>query len=144
MIERLWVRILAGAAGEFSSPELTLFAVCRLLFSVHSTPVLLQWHKKTLVIVPKVQVAGYTETRIHPLPNQVWMGWLCHRPGIEWLAEPQWTDPCIKSGISLGKLISTSKKRERGKKARAGNEWSNILLAPRILPSEENATTTLV
>ena len=41
MIERLRVRILAGAAGEFSSPELTFGADS---YSVHSTPVLLQWH----------------------------------------------------------------------------------------------------
>ena len=39
------------------------------------------------------------------------------------LAEPLWADPGIESGISLGKLISTSKK----KKAEAWNEWSNIL-----------------
>ena len=30
------------------------------LFSVCSAPVLPQWHRKTLVILPKVQVAGYT------------------------------------------------------------------------------------
>ena len=36
--------------------------------------------------------------------------------------EPLWTDPGLKSGISLSELISTFKK-----KAQAGNELSNIL-----------------
>ena len=40
VIERLRVRIPAGAAGEFSSPELTF------LFGVSSTPLLPQWHVK--------------------------------------------------------------------------------------------------
>ena len=39
----LRVRIPAGAAGEFSSPELTL---CADSFGVRSTPVLPQWHVK--------------------------------------------------------------------------------------------------
>ena len=39
------------------------------------------------------------------------------------LAEPLWTDPCLKRGISLRKLISTKKK----KKAQTGDELSNIL-----------------
>ena len=44
VIERLRVRIPAGAAGEISSPELTLCADS--LFGVCSTPVLPQWHVK--------------------------------------------------------------------------------------------------
>ena len=32
--------------------------VCRVLFGVLSSPVLPQWHVKTTVILPKVQVAG--------------------------------------------------------------------------------------
>ena len=44
MIERLRVRILAGAAGEFSSPESTLCADS--LFGVCFTLVLPQWHVK--------------------------------------------------------------------------------------------------
>ena len=40
VIERLRVRIPAGAAGEFSSPELT--------FCADSTPALPQWHVKDL------------------------------------------------------------------------------------------------
>ena len=42
MIERLRVRIPAGAAGEFSSPESTLCADP--VFGVRSNPGLLQWH----------------------------------------------------------------------------------------------------
>ena len=34
--------------------------VCRPFFSVRPTPVLPQWHVKDPVILPKVQVAGYT------------------------------------------------------------------------------------
>ena len=45
------------------------------------------------------------------------------RPQSSQLAEPLWTDPGIKSGISVHDLISTLKK----KKAQAGNELSNIL-----------------
>ena len=44
VIERLRVRIPAGAAGELSSPELTLYAESKSV-SV-PTPVLLQWHVK--------------------------------------------------------------------------------------------------
>ena len=57
------------------------------------------------------------------------------RPRSSQLAEPHWAGPGIKSGISVRELISTLKK----KKAQAGNGWSNIL--PKILASEENATT---
>ena len=39
------------------------------------------------------------------------------------LAKPLWTDPGLKSEISVRELISTLK----NKKAQVGNEWSNIL-----------------
>ena len=42
------------------------------------------------------------------------------------LAEPLWTDPGLKSGISVRKLISTQKK----KKTHAGKELSNIVPKP--------------
>ena len=59
MAERLPVRIPAEAAREFSSPELTL---CADSYAVSvPTPLLLQWHvKDPKVILPQVQVAGYT------------------------------------------------------------------------------------
>ena len=44
------------------------------------------------------------------------------RPQSSQLAEPPWTDPDLKSGISLRKLISTLKK----KKVQAGNELSTF------------------
>ena len=47
------------------------------------------------------------------------------RPRSSQPAEPLWTDPGIKSKISVRELISTSKKKK--KKAQAGNESSNIL-----------------
>ena len=59
-------------------------------------------------------------------------------PQSSWLAEPLWTDPGIKSGISVPELISTLKKRKK-EAVQAGNEWSNIF--PQILASEEKATT---
>ena len=43
--------------------------------------------------------------------------------GYSRLAEPLWTDPGVKSGISVHELISTKK----NKQAQAGNERSNIL-----------------
>ena len=46
------------------------------------------------------------------------------QPQSSQLTEPLWTDPGIKSGISVHELISTSKKK---KKAQAGNEQSNIV-----------------
>ena len=52
-------------------------------------------------------------------------------------SEPLWTDSGIKSEICVRELISTSEKKA---KAQAGNKWSNIL--PKILASEEKATTT--
>ena len=59
VIERLRVRIPAGAAGEFSSPELVNF-LCRLLFGVRSTPCYRSGTQKTPAILPEVQVVGYT------------------------------------------------------------------------------------
>ena len=61
MIERLRVRIPAEAAGEFSSPELTLSAD---FYSVSvPAPCYRSGTKNNNnkpVILPKVQVAGYT------------------------------------------------------------------------------------
>ena len=60
-------------------------------------------------------------------------------PLLSQLTEPQWTDPGLKGGISVRKLISTSKKQKQ--KAQTGNEWSHIL--PQILANKYKATTTL-
>ena len=52
-------------------------------------------------------------------------------------AEPLWTDPGIKSGISVHELLATQKKKK--KNARAGNEWSNIL--PKSSQATRKAST---
>ena len=49
------------------------------------------------------------------------------------LAEPLWTDPGIKCGISVSKLMSTSKKKNVG--------GDTVEHSPKILTSEEKATT---
>ena len=72
MIERLPVRIPAGAAGEFSPPESTL---CADSYSVFVPPPYYRsGTQKTPVILPKVQVGGCTETRMHPGPIEVGVG----------------------------------------------------------------------
>ena len=43
------------------------------------------------------------------------------------IAEPLWTDPGLKSGISVHELISTSKKKKEEKNAQARKKLSNIL-----------------
>ena len=50
------------------------------------------------------------------------------RPQSSKLADLPWTDPGIKTGISVHDLFPLKRKEE---KAQAGNEWSNIL--PKIL-----------
>ena len=39
---------------------------------------------------------------------------------VYWLAEPLWTDPSLKSGISVQELISTKKKKKKKRKRRQG------------------------
>ena len=53
---------------------------------------------------------------------------------FEQLAEPLWTDPGLKSGISMFELISTWKKKASG-------EWI-VEHSAIILACEEKATTT--
>ena len=68
MVERLRVRIPAVAAGEFSSPDLILRADS---YSVSvPTPCYRSGTKKTSIILPKVQMAGYTKTRIYPSKSE--------------------------------------------------------------------------
>ena len=50
------------------------------------------------------------------------------RPQSSQLAKQLWTNPGVKSGISVRKLISTLKKEEKKEEtAKAENELSNIL-----------------
>ena len=60
---------------------------------------------------------------------------------LQWsqLAEPLWTNPGLKSGISVCKLISTLKKREKKRRG----EWI-VENSPQILAREEEATTMYV
>ena len=80
VIESLRVQIPAGAAGEFPSPELPLRA------DSYSVSVPSSCYRsgteKPLPFCQKVQVAGYTWTRIHPRLNEVGVGWLCRSPVI--------------------------------------------------------------
>ena len=75
--ERLKVQILAGVVGEFSSPELTLCAdsyLRWLLFSVHFTPVLTQWHIKDPSHSGK-STGGRLHPNTHtPVTQQSWSG----------------------------------------------------------------------
>ena len=47
------------------------------------------------------------------------------------LAEPLWTDPGIKSGVSVRELISTLKKKEEEKKRRPGMNGRTVSQNPR-------------
>ena len=142
MSERLQVRIPAGAAVEFSSPELTL---CADSFDVRSNPVLPQWHVKDPGQSAK-SAGGRLHLNTHTSLTQrsrsgLTMPLSRHSVGTYTgneltrsssgntlsqsfqLVEPLWTDPGLKSGIGVRELISTLKKK---KKAQAGNELSNI------------------
>ena len=142
MIDRLRVRIPAGAAGEFSPPESTL---CADSHSVSVPPLVLpQWHVKDTghsakraggrlhlnthtpltqrsrsgltLPLSRHSVVTYPETSSHATCQ----GTFDHSQSR--LAKPLWTDPGLKSGISLRELISTLKN-----KAQAGNKLSNSL-----------------
>ena len=54
-----------------------------------------------------------------------------------------WTDPGIKSGISVRGLIDLHFKKQKQKKAQTGSEWV-VQFSPKILASEEKATTKFV
>ena len=72
MIERLRVRIPAGAAGDFSPPELTL---CADSYSMSDLlPVLPQWHVKARGHSAK-SAGGRLHLNIHtPLTQHSWSG----------------------------------------------------------------------
>ena len=64
MIERSQVRVLAGAVGEFSSPELTF---CADSYSVSVPPCVTTVACTSPVILPKMQVVGYIKTHVYTL-----------------------------------------------------------------------------
>ena len=55
----------------------------------------------------------------HNLSGNTW-------PQSSQLAEPLWTDPGVKSGITERKVISTLKKKKRKNKTQAWNEYLNL------------------
>ena len=148
MIERLRVRIPAGAAGEFSSLESTL---CADSYSVSVPPLCYcSGTEKTPVILPKVQMAGtpkhaYTLTQrsrsglTMPLSRHSVGTYqeneLTHNssgntlPQSSQLAEPLWIDSGLKNGIGVRELISTTKTNQN-KKTQACNHSSNLSLKP--------------
>ena len=144
------VRIPAGPAEEFSSPELTLCAdSIRCPFHPRATAVA---RKRPWSLCQKCrwQVTPKHARTIDPTKSQradyaAVKAWCRNLPGNELtrnlsgniqsqssqLAEPRWTDPVIKSGISVRDLISTLKKN----KSAARTDWSNIL--PKYSPASK-------
>ena len=130
--------------------------VCWLLFGVRSIPVLPQWYVKDPG--PSAKSAGAQVTPKHantldPLKsewadsaavraecghlsgNELTRNWSGNtRLQSSQLAEPLWTDPGLKSGISLRELISTLKKKRR--------RGMNCQTFSKILAREEKATIT--
>ena len=101
--------------------------VCWLLFSVHSTPVVLQWHVKDpghsaksiggrLHLDMHTSLTQWSQSR-RTMPqaqcgNLSGIELTCNssgntRPGSSQLTELQWTDPGLQSEISVCNLIST-------------------------------------
>ena len=123
--------------------------VCWLLFGVHFTPMLPQSHIKDPGHSAK-SAYGRLHLNTHtPLTHLSWSGLTiplsrqsgnlsgnkltCNLSGNTWLqssqlAEPPWTDPGLKSGISVRKLISTFKKRK--KSCRQGMNCRSFSLNP--------------
>ena len=109
------------------------------LFSVHSNPMLPYWHVKDpghstksaggrLHLSTHTPLTQRSQSRLTMLLSRHSVG--CNssgntQPQSSQLTEPLLTDPGLKSGISLHKLISALKKER--KKAQAGNGWLNIL-----------------
>ena len=127
--------------------------VRRLLFSVSSTPVLLQWHVKDPSHSDK-SADGRLHLNTHtPMPqgSQSGLTMPLSRYSVGTCPEMSshttcqgtlWTDPGLNSGISVHKLISNSKKER--KKVQVGNKWLNILpksqQASKKPPQPGNAT----
>ena len=119
--------------------------LCWPLFSVHSTPLLPQWHIKDPSHSAK-SAGGRLQIITHTfLTQQSWSGltalfrrnfWTsqgneltCNllgntHPQLSQLAEPLWTDPGIKSGISMCKIISTSKQQQKRRWGMSGQTFS--------------------
>ena len=150
MIERLRVRIPAGAAGEFLlQSQLFVLTLIRCPFHPRVTAVA----RKNPSNAAK-SAGGRLHLNTHtPLTQRIRSGLTMPRSGhtvrtyqgneltrnssgntrsqSSQLAEPLWIDPVLKSGISVRELISTlTKEKKGGGGAQAGNELSNILPIP--------------
>ena len=123
--------------------------LCWLLFGVCSTPVLLQWHvkdpgqpakspggrlhlNKHTAVTQRSRSGLIKPLSRHPhsvgtyQENELTCNWSGNtHPQSSQLAEPLWTEPSLKSAISVCELIPTLKKKK--KKSQVWNEWSNIL-----------------
>ena len=92
--------------------------VCWLLFVVCSFPRLWQWHVKDPGHSAK-STGGRLLLNMHTPLTQWSQSWADYAfvgntwPQSSQLAERLWTDPGLKSGISVHKLISTEKKKKR-------------------------------
>ena len=141
MIERLRVQIPAGAAGEFSSPESTVCADSYLVSVPSRVTAVARKRPRSFC-----QKCRWRDTPKHAYtldptkPEPEWAGYAAVQAqcgnlsgneltrNLTWnirsqssqLAEPLWTDPGIKSEISVRDLNSTSNKTKQ--KAPAENE----------------------
>ena len=136
MIERLRVQIPAGAAGAFSSPESTLSADS---FSVSVPPPCYRCGMKrprSFCQRCRCQVTSKRAYTLDPSKSE-WADYAAvqtecgklsgnelirnssgnTRLQSSQLAEPLWTDPGLKNGISVRELISALKKKEKRKSA---------------------------
>ena len=123
-MKRLQVPVPAGVAGEFSFSRVDF--LCWLLFSICSISMLLQWQVKDPCHSAKSAGSRLHLTTYTPLTQRSWNGstmlswqsvgtyqgneltWnstVNTLPQSSQLAEPLWTDPGIKSGIGVRKLI---------------------------------------
>ena len=120
MIERLRVRIPAGAAGTFCSPDLTLFANSYPVFvrprvtavarkRLRSLCQKCRWQvtpKHTYTLDPsKSEWADYDAVIVREPITRKSSG--NTRSQSSQLDEPLWTDPGLKGGIRVRELIST-------------------------------------
>ena len=147
MIEKLRVRIPAGATGNF----LLQSSLCVL------TLIPCPFHPRVTAVTRKRPQSFCQKCRWQVTPKQAYTldptksEWAVYaavqvqcgnlsgneftrslsgniRPQSAQPAEPLWTDPGINCGINVRELISTSKaKITNMKKSQAVNEWSNIL-----------------
>ena len=102
----------------------------RLHLNTH-TPLNQQRQSGLTMPLSKHSVGTYQEMSSHTT-CQGTLGQLPH------LAEPLWTDPGLRSGISVHKLIYTLKKKKS-----AGGDLL-VKHSPQILTREEKATTTTI